>query len=305
VIAIARRIEPTLLAEARAACASLGLATEEWGGGIPRTAPQLVLTGIDPGERRLPDDVYHLLEASPGVRAVLCVNEPLVRPRINLANGRVVLLAPPFDRVRLAGVLRSLLAVEPTTISPDERRGQRFEALRRAYWVAWARGAGTPAIAIDEQRGLTLVLGLAAARKADAVVQLVNAIQPDAQRSAALAELLGTDSAMIHLDEAGGDWLFYWPTELPLWLCSAQRIPPRQSFGAGTPFAAAGRRFARIAAFPADQLVACWSSSRLAPSIFEELGDTILEGSPQTLATLAALTLQHPIASGLIVEARG
>ena len=67
-----RKLAPTLLAEARAACSALGLVVEDWVGGIPRNVPQIVITSIDSGDRYLPEEICALLEASPGVRAVIC-----------------------------------------------------------------------------------------------------------------------------------------------------------------------------------------------------------------------------------------
>jgi len=297
-IAIARRIDPTLLIEARAACGSLGLATEEWGGGIPRTPPWIVIAAVDPGERRIPEAVCGLLEASPGVRAILCINEPLVRPRVVLGDGRVILLGPPLDRIRLAGVLRAAVGED----MPQVAAATRFEALRRTYWVASIRGTASPALAIDEQRGVTVAIGPEAALDA-AGRTMISAALDDVGREAELAEIVGSEGAVLHLTEEASEWLVYWPRpEHPLWLCSHHRIPPCWSLAGA--FASSSRRLVRIAACPGDQLVAGWAPGALPPDVFASVIEVVLEGGAVTFAAVSALASRFSTLGGVVIEAR-
>jgi hypothetical protein len=296
-IVIARRIDPTLLIEARAACGSLGLATEEWGGGIPRTPPRIVIAAVDPGERRIPEAVCGLLEASPGVRAILCINEPLVRPRVVLGDGRVILLGPPLDRIRLAGVLRAAVGEDV----PPFAAATRFEALRRTYWVASIRGTASPALAIDEQCGVTVAIGPELAL--DAAARTICAARDDASHEADLAELVGSEGAVLHLTEEAGDWLIYWPRpEHPLWLCSHHRIPRCWSLAGA--FAGASRKLVRIAASPGDQLVAGWAPAALPPDVFASVIEVVLEGGAVTFAAVTALVSRFATLGGVVIEAR-
>jgi hypothetical protein len=129
----AHRLPPELLAEVRAACQALDLPTEEWTGGIPRNNPTVVVDSLSAGERRVNDELLGLLEASPGTRVLICAMEPLVKRRISLGDGRVVLLEPPTDRARLTEELRSALGREPPpTVTSTDRR---FEVLRRTHWI--------------------------------------------------------------------------------------------------------------------------------------------------------------------------
>jgi hypothetical protein len=292
-------LPPALLAEVRAACRALGLPTEDWKGGIPRTPPLVVVTALDAGERRLPDDLCALMEASPGVRAVVCANEPLVKPRVSLGNGRVVLLAPPVDRVRLIAVIRNTIGADAPA-SPGAGTGSRFEVLRRQYWVAWARGTDARAITLDEHAGMTVAVGApeAAATFTAAIADEAS----DAERGAAVARELGEQSAAVHLLEDGAEWVIYWPRrDCPLWICSHQRLPTR--WDAAAACAASGRPFMRIPAFPGDQVVGGWLDKGTTEA-FGPLANVMLEGGPETLAAMATITEHGRSLAGLVVELR-
>lgn len=295
-----RQLTPALLAEVRAACRALGMGTEEWTGGIPRHPPLLVITALEPGERRLPDELCALMEASPGMRAVVCASEPLVKPRVTLGQGRVVLLAPPIDRVRLIAILRAAIGAEtrPTSSSAATRK---FEALRRQYWVAWARGTEGPQVALDEQAGLCVALGEPGVTRA--LVRTMSENVDDARRSANLAERVGAAGAAIHLAEDASDWLIYWPSsDQPLWICSPQRLPPR--WDAAAAFGHRGERLLRLPAFPGDQILCGWSTRPVAAETFAPLKDLMLEGAPEMFAGLSTLTDTVAGLAGAVVEVR-
>lgn len=298
-----RRIPPTLLIEVRAACKALNLRTEEWNGGIPRTPPLVVITALEPGERRLPEDLCGLLEASPGVRAFVCANEPLVKPRIALGSGRVVLLAPPIDRVRLIALLRAASGEEAGGPAPNAA-ARRFEALRRRYWVAWSRGESGSSVGLDERDGLLVALCPPAAMSK--IVNVMNENVSDVVRSKRLVETVGIDVGIVHLIEDAAEWLIYWPRrDCPLWICSQQRLPVQ--WDAATAFAASGPMLMRLSAFPGDQIVGGWSPPTTAAAnaeLFAPLRGVMLEGGSETITALSSLTERVGSMAGMVVELR-
>lgn len=295
-----RQLSPALLAEVRAACRVLGMPTEEWVGGIPRHPPQLVITALEPGERRLPEELCALLDASPGLRAVVCASEPLVKPRVTLGQGRVVLLAPPLDRVRMSAILRSALGVEAPA-SASASAGRTFEALRRQYWVAWARGVEAPPVTRDEQSGLCLAFGEPS--MSQSLVHSMTEDVDDAQRAANLTQRVGSAGAAIQLSDDAADWLFYWPrSEQPLWICSPHRLPVRWDAAAALQNRA--ERLLRLPAFPGDRIVCGWSTMPTAPELFGPLKTMMLEGALEGFAGIVALTEAVVSLGGAVVELR-
>ncbi len=295
-----QRIPPPLLAEVRAACAALGLVVEEWAGGIPRTSPMLVITALEAGERRLPDELCQLIDASPGIRALVCASEPLVKPRISLGSGRVVLLAPPVDRVRLIAVLRATIGADER--SPVREAGsRRFELLRRQYWVAWARGADGTTVNLNEQSGLTVAIGPSGI--VGPVTRTLNENISEAKRADKLVERLGNSGAVVHLLEDAAEWLIYWPApQCPIWISSPQRLPTRWS--AAKALGAAGQNLIRVPAFPGDQIVGAWSPDAVVDDVFGPVREGLLEGGPETLANLATATDRMSSLTGVVVELR-
>jgi len=290
-----RRIAPGLLAEARAACSSLAVATEDWGGGIPRHPPRVVITSMEVGDRRIPEDICGLLEATPGVRAVVCAAEPLIKPRIDLADGRVTLLSPPIDRARLVAVLRAALDVPTPMTAPGASGSPRFEVLRRAYWVAWARGTESPLVQLDESNGLTLVVGGGDIRD---VVRCISAELGDLELAAELAGMLGPDQAAIHLSADTAEWRIYWPRkDAPLWMCSPKRMPTKWQIHAKLD----RHRFLRLSGFPQDQVAFGWASP---PELVGAIEDVIAEGGPATIGVLSSVSSEHAGFAGAVVEVR-
>lgn len=294
-----QRTPPRLLAEIRAACKALNLEIEEWAGGIPRTPPQLVMTALEPGERRLPDEICQLIEASPGVRAIVCASEPLVKPRIVLNQGRVVILAPPIDRVRLIAVARSALGTDER-MSPRTESALRFEILRRQYWVSWARGVESAKITLNEQTGMTVAIG--AATNGNGVSRVLGEKSAEATRGTKLADRLKSEGAVVHLVEDSSEWQIYWPHASPIWICSPQRLPTR--WEATTAISGAPSSWLKLPAFPGDQIVGLWGATELDDATLDPIRASMLEGGPETLAALALATEQHPGLAGIVAELR-
>jgi hypothetical protein len=177
----------------------------------------------------------------------------------------------------------------------------RFEALRRTYWVASVRGTTSVPVAIDEQRGLTIAIGPAAALEPAGRTMI--AAHGDARHEAELAEILGTEGAVVHLTEEASEWVIYWPrADLPLWLCSHHRIPPRWNIGSA--FATSTRRLVRVPAFPGDQLVAGWAPGALPADVFASVTEVVLEGGAVTFAAVSSLVSRFASLGGVVIEAR-
>jgi hypothetical protein len=250
------------------------------------------------GDRRIPEDVCGLLEATPGVRAVVCAAEPLIKPRIDLADGRVTLLSPPIDCARLVAVLRAALDVPTPMTTPETSR--RFEVLRRPYWVAWARGAEGPKLQLDESNGLTLLVGTGDIKD---VVRCITSDLGDRELASELAGMLGPEQAAIHLSSDTAEWRIYWPRrDAPLWMCSPKRMPARWQIQANLGM----QRFLRISGFPQDQLVIGWATGTAAiDKAFAAVENVVSEGGPATIGVLSSITSeQAALASSSSTTAR-
>ena len=302
VLLATHRLLPNVLLQAREACKALDLAARDWVRGIPHVAPRVVIAGLDEGARRIPGDVMTLLEATPALRLVLCAQEPLVRPRVVLGDGRVCVVCPPIDRAQLVTALRE--AVLPP-VPPPPREAlttRRFEVLRRSHWIAWTRGRAGPAIALHEQHGATVVLG-GAARDPSGIAGAMTATHSDADREAALSVLAG-ESGVAHLSHDAREWLMYWPADRgQLWLYSPHRLPACWNAVRGIA-AVASRRLLRIAAFPDDQLVAAWSDVPSADHALAPIRGILIDGGSETLVGLDDIAGRHDHITGLVMEVR-
>lgn len=299
VLLAVHRLPPAVVSDAREACKELALDVVDWVQGIPRVTPRVMVCGLELGERRIPDDVMALLEATPTLALVLCAKEPLVKPRVVLQDGRVTALSPPIDRTELMSVLRAAILPAPQPQSVEGYGDHRFEALRRTHWVAWSRGRTAPAISLHEQRGATVVMGDGTYDRT-AIAEAMSSAQSDAEREAALGVLAGT-SAVAHLTQDANEWLVYWPQiKCPLWIYSPNRLPTRWN-AARSLGATDGRRLLRLSAFPGDQLVAAWQTNDSDPVT---LDDVLVERGPETLVGLNALASREDRITGLVMEVR-
>jgi hypothetical protein len=300
VLLATHRLPPTVLLLAREACKALELTMTDWVSGLPRGAPRAVVAALDRGARRIPDDVMGLLEAIPTLRLVLCAQEPLVKPRVVLGDGRVCVLCPPLERAQLVTALREAV-LPPLPPRRDTQQSRRFEVLRRSHWIAWTRGRTGPAIALHEAGGATVVIG-GAARDPSTVAGVMTSTQSDADREAALGLLAGA-SGVAHLNQDATEWMMYWPLDrCPLWIYSPNRLPACWNAARGIT-AVTRRRLLRLPAFPTDQLVAAWSDAspetELAP-----IHQMLPGGGPETLAGLDELAGRNDHVTGLVMEVR-
>jgi len=297
------RLPPILMLQAREACETLELTATEWARGVPPIAPRVVIAALDPGARRIPDDVMTLLEAAPALRLVLCAQEPLVKPRVVLGDGRVCVLSPPIERAHLVSVLReAVVPPGPVAAPPDGEPSLRFEVLRRLLWIAWTRGRAGPAIALDERRGATVVVG-GAACDPSLVAGVMTSDHGDADREAQLAAIAGS-SGVVHLSHDASAWIVYWPVErCPLWIYSPNRLPACWNAARGIT-GVAHRRLLRLPAFPADRLVAAWSETASVDAELAPIRNVLVDGGPETLVGLDDITARHDHVTGLLMEVR-
>jgi hypothetical protein len=301
VLVAIHKLPASVLLEAREACRTLGFATADWTGGTPRGAPFAVISGLDHGVRRIPDDLIALLEAKPGLPVLLCAQEPLVKPRVVVGEGRISILAPPIGRTDIITALRA--AIQPAPPVPAEAyANRRFEVLRRSHWIAWTRGRTGPAISLHEQRGATVVIG-ATSLERTAIADVMSSAPSDDDRESALTAGAAR-AGVAHLTQDANEWLLYWPLEgCPLWLYSPNRVPARWNAARGIA-AVANRRLLRLPAFPADQLVAAWSEPPLGGDAFAAVHPLAAEGGSQTITGLDDLSSRDGHVTGLVMEVR-
>jgi hypothetical protein len=249
--------------------------------------------------RRIPEDVLALLEAIPGLRLVLCAQEPLVQPRVVIGDGRVCVLGPPIGRAHITAALRAAIA-PPMPL--DSSVGRRFEVLRRSHWIAWARGSSGPAISLHEQRGATVVIGDASPDRS-AIADVMTSAQGDADREAALGALAGR-AGVAHLSHDASEWVMYWPPDHgALWLYSPDRVPARWDAARGIA-AVASRRMLRLPAFPQDQLVAAWSEAPFASDPLTQVHHLAADGGAETIVGLEDVAGHHPHITSVVMEVR-
>jgi hypothetical protein len=300
VLVAIRHLPASVVLDAREACKAVGLPAADWTGGVPTVAACAAITGLEPGARRIPDDAIALLDATPGLQLVLCAQEPLVKPRVVIGDGRICVLGPPIGRGELIGALRAALQTPPIAIAHP--LNQRFEVLRKSHWIAWTRGGSGPAISLHEQRGATVVIGDGSIDRSE-IADAMTSSQSDADRESALGAVAG-DAGVVHLIDDASAWLLYWPAvHCPLWLCSPHRVPARWDAARGIA-SVAGRRLLRLPAFPADQLIAAWSEAAIARDALAPVHRLAPDGGSQTLLGLDDLAGEHPEVTGLVVEVR-
>lgn len=273
--------------------------------------PSAVVAGLPSGARRVPDDLSRLLgRALPRLPLLLLCDEPLARPTMTTHGNRVVLVGPPLSTSKVASRLRMILASSDAAKPPEPRwlasGVTGSERLCPHYWMATLRGgeaAPEPTLYPDATRGLTALLSLRRGVLPDALLDRVTATlkadSPDAQKEAALFALLGVDRAVVHLDTAGGNWLFYFPwRERVLALLSPRRVPHAWDFRKTLE----STRLIRVRAAGGDLLVAT-TALRAAADHEREQRSVLGDGGPALLELLAGPRFEaaRPFSS-LIVE---
>ncbi|MGE0869972.1 MAG: hypothetical protein AB7P03_15505 [Kofleriaceae bacterium] len=283
-VVVSTAIGAPLLAEIRRACDTLGVESveaRELGSPLPDRTIAIV-AALPPGERKIPADVAAAADGSDGVKILLCSGEPMVKPTASLHGGRVVLLAPPYDRRRLISCMRQITGRELGTDRTD--RQDQGESLRTDWWLAWGRHPKHAwRIESLESEDLTIVL-----KSGKPMPQLTTRVAEvfresgDREREAKLAEALG-DGGAIHLSPVVGEWIVFWPERRDgLWLCSPWRIPARWSLAGVVD--ANKQRLVRVAAYPGDVMMCAIAESSL-PSVDRAL-NALAGGASDAYAVL-------------------
>jgi hypothetical protein len=323
VLVAVHRIPEPLVADVARACVQAQALYLSWSGDdhLPAMsqAASLLIAGLAPGEREIPEDIVRLMtRAIPGLPVLLLCNEPLTRPSVTLQSGRVTLLGPPFSRTRIYSRLRVLLADRgapaESVVAGAARPVVTCERQRTQWWVAaldaWGPGAGlTPGAPVhihqSTAKGLTAVLPAQDSAPLPGIERVVEAVrksEPDGEKEAALAELLGTGVGVVHLSPAAREWLFYWPSPgWPLLIHSSTRLPPR--FDLRATIERLESWVLRMAAAPGDLVV---GTTRSPPGVMTDtMWDAMADGGP-VLLDLFTQTLRAKPASmcGVLVEVR-
>jgi hypothetical protein len=291
------------------ACAQAGVRAVPLGDGAPLTAPAcLVIAELRAGDRRVPQRVLEGVARAGGhARLLLLCAEALVRPHVATQGGRVVMVSPPHTPARLASRIRVLLADRGL----ESKAGSlaRCERSTERFWLCSFRsggGAQGSQVQTTDVGGLTAILppqgGEAAPELLDEVVALLARERSDEARLRGVAQLAGA-CAVVHLSPAADRWLFRWPSPTwPLWVHSAQRMPPHADVA---PRASRQQAWSMLAA-PGDLVLACAAPLAGAKDARAALRRAAEDGGPAAVDRLGteAERASTP-ASGLAVEVLG
>lgn len=306
----------TVVRATEAARAEAGLWTAER---TPAGAAPIVVSALEPGERRIPEEVSVLMSRVPEAGLLLLCTDELVRPTVALHGGRVLLLGPPLTEQRIGARLRVLLAERASTTRRvgvgEERVACTEGCVSHAYYaLAGASGRG----ASPESRmpavhqlagGIAFTLRGASGEDEASEVRLRELLGRDTSDVQWERELLGwagAEVAVVHLS-TGREWLVHWPD--PSWslvLASPLRLPPAHRL--------AGGRAARLVRQPAasgDVLLAVWGSRWASPlgatpaEELTELSEAATAGGPGVLdALVPRLARAGAPVSALVMEVR-
>ena len=250
---LASHLDPALRPRLERAAELARLALRTW---EPRAAdqtrPDLILGGLVPGCRTLPDELVRLAdETYPGTPVLLVSAETLVQPVVMLQGGRLCLLGPPHAVEAIVTQLGVALSwrereaetrriTAPPSPAPLQERVVRREDHRHEHsWASFIAPveAGNAHVELNLDQGFTAVLAPASERQRPLTRDLLPTLdawqdQPDSdQLRRALAERSGAWAAMAHLDAAGQRWLLISTAQRwPLVLGSPQRLPAWWSF---------------------------------------------------------------------------
>jgi hypothetical protein len=294
---VSTRLPGPVRDELRLAGDALGVDAADFTDGMALPAAAVALVaGLPAGARRVPADLARLASRN-AVPLVLCTSEPMVRPVTTLLGGRVVLIAPPFDPLRLRSGLRA--AAVGAAIDAGRFVGAGGQSLTAEWWAGWARhpshegGVEVIESAID----VTLVVG---ARGMPAQTEQIDDVFGIALDDDALERDLGAtvgEAGVLRLAPTQGEWIAYWPPAAgALWLCSPRRAPARWCLSRA--IAATGRRLSRLPAYPGDVMVVCDRVSAV-----EGIVAAVERGAAEAYATLRAAAAEARLC-GAIVEAR-
>ncbi len=326
VLLCAHRLPEAQLAEVKAAVVASRAAPSVWSGGQALGAPagtRLVIAGLEPGERRVPDDLVELLtQRLPDAKLLLLSREPMVRHCISVQGGRVMLLAPPLSAQILSSRIRMILAAERLedaasfTEGPDMRR----ELAGPHFWVGTVGRAAPggaraqPVLSLGEAEGITAILPTVPDLRLldEELTQIRDVLRrSDAEpEPRALLEAVGPRAGILQLNAAGDDLFCYWPDPgLPLYIHSFQRLP--ELFALSRTVEQTGQPLFRLAVSPGDILIACtgpqWSSQPGAGLAVERaaLDAALAAGGPAVASVLAQSFEEGDLTStALVVEVR-
>jgi hypothetical protein len=281
-LVVSNLLDGRRLVAAEQACRASGLDVIAWSRGDakpPATTPVLIVGGLKPGSRAIPEDIISLSTEFVESRVLLLSEEPLVRPLVMLHDGRVWLVGPPYlDDVVRAGVMGALAARVPLAAAAGQAdRLLVDETVAGACWCATIAARPEAGRAVPSARAgsgdklcIALLSDQSAAAELDGAVSRLRG-QALSGLETALAEIAASRAAALCLENRR--WVLHWPNPgWSAWLCSRSRLPQRWN-----PCAAGGR-----AAGPAQCSFAARSGDVL-------LASTRLPGKPGgTDAALAA-----------------
>lgn len=330
----ASRVRDALQVAVTRACATARVKAQLWDGRPPVPGgpnPTLLITALERGERRIPDDAVSLMTREfPGLPLLLLCDDDLVRPTVSLQNGRVTLLGPPLTVERIASRIRIILA---------DRRGESLGTLEYgvgeharafvqehstplAYVAVMSANSGSPEgpsaemlaplIENEPTRGVTVSLATNERSDGATVQAAFDAMvkdDTDDEKQAALLRLVGASTGLAHLS-ASREWSFYWPsTEAGLFISSPMRLPP--VWNMADAMTRAEVPFLRHAAASGDVLLALFGAKWPArPGMTErdernDLAEAASAGGPKVLdLLLERVRLIAAPVCGLVMEVR-
>ena len=292
------------LAQAAEHC---GISVQRWAPGDAtqsEVAPNLLLAALTHGARRLPAAVMHLAdEVYPGLPVVLFSDEPLVQPVITLHGGRLTLLGPPHDYLRIAPYLSAALAwrqtasgVEPAADPLAAETWRCHELKRGRAHAIWAVSDAGERLNVSASIGLTAVLSPRALPDIEVERDLLPALEAwhDQPESAHQQRLLSTRrssawSTLVHLDLDGGRWLLAAPEAWPVRVISRQRLPAWWDL----PAVAGDGAMRVLAAEPGDVVLASAPFPALPEFAPELLAAAAAGGAAALIEHLAAAARSH------------
>ncbi len=217
-------------AAALAACA-----TARWRAGapVPDPVPAVLLGVLPKGQRRLPPALAELADQHlTGVPVLLLSDEPLIRPSVLLAGGRLTLLDSPLPAPAIAERIRAAIErahrPEIHQASPRTWRGRR--------WAATLLG-GDPAAVLPTEGGLVAVVGGGeAASAARDLASMAPACRDPFAASRLMPTLLsraGVSAAAVLLPADTGPWSLAHRGAALVSLFSHRRLPSHWTLPAG------------------------------------------------------------------------
>lgn len=221
------------LLEEAASLASCVSARWRTGGDLPDPAPAVLLGVLPRGQRRLPTALADLADQRlTDVPVVLLADEPLVRPEVHLAGGRLTLLDGGSSASLIAERIRA-------AIDRGHQRDQSHDkplSWRGRRWHAVLVGAD-PAAVRPIEGGLVGVIGAGeAAAAATDIAGMAAACREPFAASRLLPSLLaraGGDAVAVLVPGEAGPWSLARRGAAHIHLASHRRLPSQWSLPAG------------------------------------------------------------------------